>query len=326
MQIGEIAGLKASGIQLREAFGEALLDVARQNLKIVVLDGDLSNSTGADKVRKAFPERFFNLGIAESNLVGVGAGFASCGYIPFIISFPSFLFANAFDQIRLSISMSALNAKLVGSHSGISTNREGPPPMSIEDFALAGSLPAFVILAPCDPASMRMAVKAAVDHDGPVYIRSSRTAFPHIYPEGECPFQIGKANLLRQGKDVTLIACGMLVASSLDAASILAETGIQARVLDMHTVKPLDREAIASAARETGAIVTAEEHLIRNGMGVNIARVVAETHPVPLRFIGLDDTYVESGTVEELSAKYGLTAQHIATAAQAAIAAKSESF
>jgi transketolase len=322
MQLGKRAGLKPAEKQLRDSFGEALLELCRNNPKIVVLDGDLGNSTRTNYVRKEFPERFFNIGIAESNLVSIGAGFAASGFIPFITSFPSFLLCNAYDQIRLSISIPGLNAKLVGSHSGISTTREGPPPMSIEDFALVGGLPPFVILVPCDPASMRKAVHAAAEHVGPVYIRSSRTAFPPIYPEDDCPFEIGKANVVREGQDVTLIACGMMVSVSLDAAAMLAEEGIEARVLDMHTVKPLDKTTIAAAARETGAIVTAEEHLIRGGLGSNVARVVTETHPVPVRCVGFDDTYAESGTVEELMEKYRLTAEDVAGAAREAIAAK----
>jgi transketolase len=322
MQLGEKAGLKPSGKQLRDAFGDALLEVCHSNPKVVVLDGDLGNSTRANYVRKEIPERFFNIGIAESNLVSVGAGFASCGYIPFISSFPSFLFCNAYDQVRLAVSIPGLNVKFVGSHAGISTNREGPPPMSIEDFALVGALPPFVILVPCDPASMRKAVYAAVEHVGPVYIRSSRGAFPPVYPEDDCPFEIGKANVVRCGRDVTIIVCGMMVAVALDAAAMLAEEGIEARVLDMHTVKPLDKEAIAAAARETGAIVTAEEHLIQGGLGSSVAYVVTTTDPVPMRCIGFDNTYAESGTVEELMEKYGLTARDVATAAREAIGAK----
>jgi transketolase len=199
--------------------------------------------------------------------------------------------------------------------------------MSIEDFALLGAMPPFVILVPCDPASMRRAVHAAAKHVGPVYIRSSRGAFPHVYPEDDkdgtsVPFEIGKANVVRDGSDVTIIACGMMVAVSLDAAAMLAEEGIEARVLDMHTVKPLDKAAIASAARETGAIVTAEEHLIRGGLGSSVANVVTTTRPVPMRCVGFDNTYAESGTVEELMEKFGLTAQDVAGAAREAIAAK----
>jgi transketolase len=319
--LGARAGLKPAEHQLRKAFGDALLELAQANPRVVVLDGDLGNSTGSHTVRQAFPERFFNMGIAEANLVGVGAGFAACGYLPFIISFPSFLFCNAFDQIRLSIAIAGLKAVLVGSHSGLSTGREGPSPMSIEDFALAGSLPSFTILAPCDPASMRRAVFAAAEHSGPVYIRSSREPLPHVY-DGDGPFTIGVANRVREGCDVTLIACGIMVPVCLDAAAILAAEGIEARVLDMHTLHPLDVEAILQAARETGAIVTAEEHLLQGGMGSNIARIVATSHPVPMRTVGIRGRYAGSASPFELMEELGLTPDDVAEAAREVVVVK----
>jgi len=307
---------------MRDVFGDALLEVCRRNPRVVVLDGDLGNSTKAETVRHAFPERFFNLGIAESNLVCVGAGLAACGFIPFITSFSSFLLCNAYDQLRLAIALSNINAKVLGSHGGITLGKDGPTQMGIEDIALVGGMPTFVMLVPSDPASMHKAVQAAVDHVGPVWLRSSRVAMPHIYPEDNCPFTIGKANVVRQGNDVTIIGCGIMVAMALDAAAMLADEGIQARVVDMHTLRPMDQATIVAAARETGAIVTAEEHLLIGGMGSNIARIVAANHPVPMRFVGLADTYTESGDPEDLLEKYGLTAEHIAAAAREAIAAK----
>jgi transketolase len=307
---------------MRDVFGEALLELARSNPKVVVLDGDLGNSTKAETVRQNFPERFFNLGIAESNLVGVGAGLASCGFIPFIVSFSSFLLCNAYDQIRLAIALSNINAKVVGSHGGITLGKDGPTQMGIEDLALVGGLPTFVILVPSDPTIMHKAVRAAAEYVGPVFLRSSRVAMPHIYPEDNCPFEIGKANIVRQGDDVTIIGCGIMVAAALDAAATLAEEGIEARVVDMHTLRPMDVEAIVAAAQETGAIVTAEEHLLQGGMGSNIARVVAAHHPVPMRFVGLADTYVESADPADLLKKYHLTADDIANAAREAVKAK----
>jgi len=321
MRLGERAGLKPAK-PMRDVFGDALLEVCRHNPRVVVLDGDLGNSTKAETVRHAFPERFFNLGIAESNLVCVGAGLAACGFIPFITSFSSFLLCNAYDQLRLAVALSNINAKVLGSHGGITLGKDGPTQMGIEDLALVGGMPTFVMLVPSDPASMHKAVQAAVDHVGPVWLRSSRVAMPHIYPEDDCPFTIGKANVARYGNDVTIIGCGIMVAMALDAAAMLAEEGIQARVVDMHTLRPMDKETIVAAARETGAIVTAEEHLLTGGMGSNIARIVASTHPVPMRFVGLADTYTESGDPEDLLEKYGLTAEHIAAAAREAIAAK----
>lgn len=321
MRLGEKAGLKPSK-PMRDVFGEALLEVVRKDPRVVVLDGDLSNSTKTELVRFEFPERFFNLGIAESNLVGVGAGLEAAGFIPFIVSFSSFLLCNAYDQIRLAVAMSNINAKIVGSHGGITLGKDGPTQMGIEDLALVGGLPTFVILVPSDPASMHKAVQAAVEHVGPAFIRSSRIAMPHIYPMDGCPFEIGRANVVREGDDLTIIACGMMVAAGLDAAVTLAEEGIEARVVDMHTIRPLDVGTIAAAARETGAIVCAEEHLIHGGMGSNVARVVAERYPAPMRFIGLADVYVESGDPDDLLKKYHMTADDIAAAAREVLKAK----
>jgi transketolase len=322
MKLGTDAGLKPHEAPLRTVFGDALLAVAIDNPRVVVLDGDLGNSTKAETVREAFPERFFNMGIAESNLVGVGAGLAACGLIPWITSFSSFLLCNAYDQIRLAIAMSNINAKVLGSHGGITLGKDGPTQMGIEDFALVGGLPTFVMLVPSDPASMHAAVRAATDHVGPVWLRSSRVALPEIYPMDDCPFEIGKANIVRKGSDVTIIACGIMVAAALDAAAVLAREGIDARVVDMHTLRPLDVEIIAAAAYETGAIVTAEEHLLTGGMGSNIARVVATHKPVPMRFVGLADTYTDSGDPDDLLRKYHLTAVDIARKTREAFAAK----
>lgn len=324
MQIGKQAGLQPYDLPLRNVFGEALLNVATDNPRVVVLDGDLANSTKADTVRKAYPERFFNIGIAESNLVGIGAGLAACDFIPWITSFSSFLLCNAYDQIRLAVAMSNINAKILGSHGGITLGKDGPTQMGIEDLALVGGLPTFVILVPSDPASMHAAVKAATDWDGPVFLRSSRVALPEIYPMDNCPFEIGKANVVREGVDLTIVGCGIMVAMGLDAAAILAEEGIEARVIDLHSIRPMDETALTAAARETGAIVSAEEHLLQGGMGSNIARVVASNCPVPMRFVGLSDTYTDSAAPEDLLVKYHLTAEDIAQAAREAFAAKGE--
>lgn len=321
MALGSKAGLKPSK-PLRDVFGDALLQVATDNPRVVVLDGDLANSTKADTVRKAFPERFYNIGIAESNLVGIGAGLENAGFIPWITSFSSFLLCNAYDQIRLAVAISNINAKILGSHGGITLGKDGPTQMGIEDLALMGGLPTMTILVPSDPASMHAAVKAATDHVGPVFLRSSRVGMPHIYPIDDCPFEIGKANKVREGSDLTIISNGIMVAAGLDAAAMLAEEGIQARVLDLHTIRPLDTEAIVAAAKETGAIVSAEEHLLHGGVGANIARVVAENNPVPMRFVGLEDTYVESGDPDDLLKKYHLTADDIVAAAREVVAAK----
>jgi transketolase len=321
MRLGELAGLKPAK-RLREVFGDAMLDLVRENPRVVVLDGDLSSTTKTHHVRREFPERFFNVGIAESNMISIASGLADCGLIPFASSLSIFILANGFDQLRISVALSSVNVKVVGSHGGITLGKDGPTAMAIEDLALVGCLPTFVILVPCDPASMHRAVHAAAEYVGPVYLRSSRVAMPHIYPEGDCPFEIGKANVVRKGGDLTIIGCGLMVAAALDAAAMLAEEGIEARVVDMHTIRPLDEETIAAAARETGAIVTAEEHLLHGGLGSNMARIVAATHPVPMRFVGLADTYTDSGEPEDLLEKYGLTSRDIFEAGRQAVAAK----
>lgn len=321
MQLGDKAGLKPSK-PMRDFFGEAILAVARENPRVVVLDGDLGNSTKAETVRQAFPERFFNIGIAESNLVGIGAGLASCDLIPWITSFSSFLLCNAYDQIRLAVAISNINAKILGSHGGITLGKDGPTQMGIEDFALMGGLPTMQMLVPCDPTSMLTLVQVATDAPGPVWLRSSRVALPHIYTPGTVDFKVGGSNVVRSGGDVTIIACGIMVAAALDAAAMLAEEGLSARVLDLYSLRPMDTAAILSAARETGAIVCAEEHLLTGGMGSNIARIVSGEHPVPMRFVGLADVYVESGDPHDLLKKYHLTAGDICLAARQAVAAK----
>jgi transketolase len=327
MPLGEKAGLKPAK-PLRDVFGDALLKLCHDNPRVLVLDGDLCNTTKTLDVRKTFPERFFNVGLAESNMISIAAGLADCGFIPFCTSLASVLLSNGYDQLRLCIAISGLNVKIVGSHGGITLGKDGPTAMAPEDLALMGGLPTFTLLVPSDPASMHRAVYATAEHVGPVYLRSSRVSMPHIYGndggQSERPLrlEIGKANVVREGDDVTLIGCGIMVAAALDAAVLLAEEGVQARVLDMHTLRPLDREAIAEAARETGAIVTAEEHFLHGGMGGNVARIVAETHPVPMRFVGLADTYTDSGDPDELLEKYGLTANDIVRAARETLDAK----
>ncbi len=321
MALGELAGLKPAK-RMREVFGDAILDLCRNNEKVVILDGDLASTTYTKGVRLEIPERFYNIGIAESNMISMAAGLAECGYIPFATSLASFILANGYDQLRVSVAVAGINVKVVGSHGGITLGKDGATAMAPEDIALVGTLPTFTILVPSDPASMHKAVHAMAEHQGPVYLRSSRVAMPHIYPMDDCPFEIGKANVVREGGDVTLIACGLMVAASLDAAAILAKEGIEARVLDMHSIRPLDEVAIEAAARETGAIVTAEEHFLHGGVGSNVARIVGQTYPVPMRFVGLGDTYTDSGDPDDLLEKFGLTTDDIVKAAREAVATK----
>jgi transketolase len=304
---------KKMGLATRDAYGAALAELGKENPNVVVLDGDVSGSTKSRMFGKEFPDRFFNFGIAEANLVSAASGFAACGKIPFASSFSAFLMCRAYDQLRMSVANPQLNVKLCGSHSGISLGQDGASQMAVEDLALACSLPGFTVLVPADETATRALVKRAAEHTGPVFIRTSRPSVPLIYPAGES-FEIGRAKTLRPGKDVTVIAIGMLVWEALEAAERCVEKGIDVRVIDMHTVKPLDAEAIVAAARETGAIVTAEEHLLDGGLGSRVAQVVVQNHPVPMEFVGLKDTYAESGTPVQLFERYGLTTQAIVDA------------
>lgn len=300
----------AMGKSTREAFGLALAKLGESNPDIVVLDGDVHNSTRTEHFAKKFPERFFNVGIAESNLVGAAAGMASAGKRAWLASFACFVMCNAYDQLRMSVAFPCLDVKVVGTHAGISIGEDGPSQMGIEDVSLGCSLPNFSVVVPADEPSMVEAVGALAKIKTPAYLRAGRPNVPIVYENG-CQFQLGKANQLRDGKDLTIIAYGLLVAAAVQAAEKLAGQGVQARVLDMHTVKPLDEEAVAKAARDTGRILVAEEHLLHGGLGSAVAMAVVRQRPVPMRFIGLKDTFAESGTPEELVAKYGMTADDV---------------
>ncbi len=311
------------GEATREAYGKALAELGRENPNIVVLDGDLSKSTMTKYFAQEFPDRFFNVGIAEANMVGIAAGLASAGKIAFASSFACFVMCKGFDQLRLAVAYSENNVKIVGTHGGISIGEDGVSQMGHEDIGLALSLPGFVVMVPADGAQTRAAVRAAAEHIGPVYIRVGRPKAPIIYENG-CPdFRIGKAITLREGRDVTLVANGLMVAAALDAAEILEEQGISARVLDMHTVRPLDEEAIEKAARETGGIVVAEEHLLYTGLASQVAMAVGRLHPVPMRYVGLTG-YAESGAPDALMRKYGLTGEDIARAALEIVHARAQ--
>ncbi len=299
------------GKSTREAFGLALAKLGEEHADIVVVDGDVHNSTRTELFGKKFPARFFNVGIAESNLVGVAAGLASSGKRSWLASFAAFVMCNAYDQLRMSVAFPHLDVKVVGTHVGISIGEDGPSQMGIEDVSLACSLPNFTVVVPADEPSMMQAVAALARITTPAYLRAGRPNVPIIYEDGAASFRIGKANQLRDGKDVTLIANGLMVAEAVKAAETLAGQGVQARVLDMHTVKPLDDEAVLKAARDTGRIVVAEEHLLHGGLGSAVAMSVVRHHPVPMRFVGLNDTFAESGAPDALLAKYGLTAADI---------------
>lgn len=299
------------GRATREAYGLELRELGRERDDIVVLDADLSQSTMTRYFAQEFPDRFFNMGIQEAHMVGTAAGLALSGKVPFVSSFSSFLLCKAYDQIRMAVAYSEAPVKLVGSHGGISLGQDGVSQMSIEDIALAMTFPGFAVVCPADEVATRLATRAIAEWPGPAFMRVGRPKAPIVYEHG-CPFTLGKAIQLLDGRDVTLIGNGLMVKACLDAAQQLEREGISARVLDMHTVKPLDHEAIERAARETGRIVVAEEHTIYGGLGSAVALSVVQRCPVPMAFVALEDTYAESGRPEELFEKYGLTAERIA--------------
>jgi transketolase len=309
------------GAATREAFGRTLVELGRENRDIVVCDADLSHSTMTTYFAKEFPGRFFSCGIAESNMVGVACGLASAGKIPFASSFSAFVMNKGFEQLRVCAAYPKVNVKVVGTHSGISIGEDGPSQMSVEETALACSLAGFVVLTPADEATTKALVRLAAAHVGPVFIRTGRMKAPIVYSADQ-KFEIGKAIEVVAGSDVAIVANGLLVAQSILAAETLEAEGISARVIDMHTVKPLDREAIRRAAAETGAMVVAEEHLVDGGLGVRVAQVVAETAPCPMEFVGIHDTYAESGQPDELLEKYGLVARDVAAAVRKVVARK----
>jgi transketolase len=309
------------GVATREAFGRALVELGKENPNVVAIDADLSKSTMTAYFAKEFPDRFFEVGIAEANLVGIAGGLAAAGKIPFASSFSCFVMNKGFEQLRIACAYPHMNVKIVGTHSGISIGEDGPSQMSVEDLSLACSLPGFVVIAPADEFAMKALVRRAAEHNGPVFLRAGRPKVPIVYG-AESNFTIGKAVELLEGNDVTLIAHGLMVAECIRAAEELgSKHQVDARVVDMHTIKPLDREAIARAARETGAIVVAEEHLVDGGLGVRVSQVVAETHPCVMEFVGLT-SYAESGSPDALLDKYGMNAPTVVQAARRAISRK----
>jgi transketolase len=302
------------GRPTREAFGEALAEAGSDD-RVVVLDGDVSNSTYTNAFAQKYPDRFFNVGIAESNLIGIASGLAASGRIPVAASFSTFILSNAFDQIRMSVAFPNLNVKLVGSHAGISIGEDGPSQMAIEDVALACALPGVTVMVPADGPSAAAATHSMITRDGPSFLRCGRPKVPIVYTDG-LEWHPGKATVMRPGDDVTIIANGIMVAMALDAAEGLAGDGIAARVLDMHTVKPADGAAIERAANETRGIVVAEEHMAYGGLGSIVSMVVSERAPTRMAFVDLGDIYATSGTPDELLTQFGLTPNAIIDAAR----------
>jgi transketolase len=301
------------GPATRESFGKALVALGQKNKDVVVCDADLSKSTFTHLFAKEFPDRFFQCGIAEANMVALGAGLASAGKLPFVASFSAFVINKGFEQLRVTAAYPNVNLKVVGTHSGISIGEDGPSQMSIEDLSLACNLPGFTVLSPADDLSMDRCIHLAAEHVGPVFVRAGRAKAPIVYTS-DPGFRIGGSNLLLDGKDVCIFANGLLVGEAIRAAYALDGEGISARVVDLYSIKPIDRAAIEKAAKECGAIVVAEEHLKDTGIGTRVAQVAAETTPCPMEFVGVDNTYAESGSPEGLLEKYGLLAKDVAAA------------
>lgn len=299
----------------RDGFGEALLELARKDENIVALSGDLEDSTRAEYLKKEFPERFISVGISEQDMVGTAAGLALAGKIPFACSFSVFLTNRAYDQIRISVCYNNANVKLVGTHAGITVGPDGATAQSLEDIAIMRALPNMAVVVPADALEARKAAFALAKYRGPAYLRLGRSAVPVITADAD-KFELGKANVLKRGKDVTIIACGVMVKEALDALDMLAKENMSATLLNVHTIKPLDAKAIIEAARETGAVVTCEEHQVAGGLGGAVAETLAQNCPVPLKIVGVEDTFGESGEPQELLKKYGLTADSIAKAAK----------
>lgn len=304
----------------RAAYGEALAEYG-SNERIVVLDADLSKSTMTAKFQELYPERFFNTGIAEANMISSAAGIATCGKIVFASSFAIFAAVRAAEQIRNSVCYPRLNVKIAATHAGISVGEDGATHQAIEDIAVMRALPNLTVIQPCDGRETKQAVKAIIDYDGPVYLRLGRLPVEDIY-DNSYEFAWGKGVQLKDGCDVTIIATGLMVGSALEAYEMLKAQGILARVINIHTIKPIDREIIVKAAKETGAVVTTEEHTIIGGLGSAVCEVLSEEYPVPVKRIGIEDKFGKSGKPNELLKLYGLTAEDIAIKAKNVMALK----
>ena len=302
----------------REALGATLVELANEGVDVVAVEADLSKSTTTNKLADAYPERFFNVGIAEANMIDVAAGLAVSGKVPFTGSFAVFATGRAYDQIRNTVCYAGLNVKLTPTHAGITVGPDGGSHQMIEDIALMRVLPGMRVLVPADFNAAKAAIRCAAATPGPFYVRLGRATLPEVYPEGT-EWELGKANVLRKGTDVTIVAAGVMVAEALAAADELADAGISAEVIDVATIKPLDCETITASAKKTGRVVTAEEHSIIGGLGSAVAEVLGENAPTPLARIGVRDVFGTSGDPDELMAHFGLTASDIAGAARTLI-------
>ena len=298
-------------IATRDSYGNALAELGKEQENLDVLDADLAAATKTGVFKKAYPERFIDCGIAEANMTGVAAGLSTCGKVPFISSFAMFVAGRAFEQVRNSIGYPHLNVKIGATHAGITVGEDGATHQCNEDIALMRTIPGMVIINPADDVEARAAVKAAYEYEGPVYLRFGRLALPIIHNESSYKFEIGKGEILRDGKDVTIVATGAMVSNSLEAAEKLAADGIEAKVINIHTIKPLDEELVVVAAKETGKVVTVEEHSVIGGLGSAVCDALAMKNPTPVMKIGINDTFGESGPAVELLKKYQLDAESI---------------
>lgn len=309
-------------IATREAYGKALVKLSNMNDKVVVLDADLSKSTKTAEFKAVAPERFINMGIAEANMMGVAAGLATCGKIPFASSFAMFAAGRAFEQIRNSICYPKLNVKVCATHAGLTVGEDGATHQSVEDISLMRSIPNMVVINPADAVETEAAILAVAEYEGPCYVRLGRLAVDTINNADDYKFEIGKGITLAEGNDVTIVATGMMVQLALEAKEKLSKEGINARIINIHTIKPIDSDLLVKAAKETGAIVTAEEHSIIGGLGSAVSEAVAEECPVPVIKVGIKDTFGESGKPNDLLEKYGLTVESIVSSVKRAISLK----
>ena len=308
-------------VAIREAFGMALVELGEKNKDVVVLDADLGSSTKVTYFAEKFPERFFQCGIAEQNMIGVAAGLAASGKIPFAASFAVFVTRRPADQISVSIAYPHLNVKIVGAYTGLFNGRTGASHMAVEDISIMRSIPGIVVIDPADASEMKSAVGAIAEYDGPVYLRETRDEWSAIFNDDHC-FKIGKASQIKQGSDACIISCGVMTSVAVEASDKLAKEGIGVRVINMSTIKPLDSAAVIKAAKECGAIVTAENHNIYGGLGSAVSEILVENFPVPMQRIGIKDVLNEAGTNEELLEKFGMSHEHIVEAVKKVLSRK----
>ena len=305
----------------RDGFGEEIALIAKENNKVVMVSADLEDATRADFFKKSAPERFFSVGIAEQDMVGMAAGLASEGFVAVTNSFAVFLTNRAYDQIRMDVCYNDLNVKLVATHGGVTVGEDGASAQCLEDFAIMRVLPNMKVVCPVDVIEAKKATRAMIAEKGPFYMRLSRGPFPVVTKDSD-PFQFGKAAILREGKDVTIIACGVMISESLAAADLLAKENISVRVVNMHTIKPLDVDMVLKCAKDTGAIVTAEEHQVAGGLGSAVAESLVQNVPVPVEMVGVKDSFGQTGTPDQLMQYYGLKAVNIAEAVRKVIKKK----